>query len=181
MMKLLKKLTKLVNTVNGTLYEEMRKELVERASWMNVKVRYGLKDFSVLHVQGYTHSKDVELNIIVKIGLSTLEEVVDIAHEMGHVWQFYTECNGDVLDWQVYREMTHVMLIEEDAWLRSVRLLHEVGFESWKAFRMLAIRKFATYVHVSIDNDDARRARVVEFAEHLDQEVIKLMREPIYA
>jgi hypothetical protein len=182
-MKLIKKLTKLVNTVNGTLYDGMRKDLEERASWLDVKIDYKFPlQFSNLIINGYPKTGEVnQIHINLRMAMTPLEEIVDIAHEMGHVWQFYSECMGDFAEWMVYRELNHVMLIEQDAWIRSVRLLHEVGFEDWKIFRALAIRKFATYVHVSIDEDEARRARVVEFAMHLDQEVSKVMAEPIYA
>lgn len=178
----MKLLSKLFNAMSTVDYDKMKADLLETAASLGVEVEYSdTIRFTSIEISGTISGKLTRQRIHLRTGLTTMEEVMQIAHELGHSCQFKTFTQSNVLAWLMFKENMCIMMIEQDAWIRSVPMLHEIGFKEWKFFRQAAIRMFASYVHISLEEDDARRARVVEFARLLDEEVANVQKEVIHA
>jgi hypothetical protein len=111
--------------------------------------------------------------------LSTLLQIISIAHELGHLSQFHGECNGSFQEWVEYNEVNSILLLEQDAWLRSIRILHDIHFTDWDGLRRYAVKAYGSY---ALSLTDTYGADNFHFLSKLNTEILRVTkREVVYA
>lgn len=103
-----------------------------------------------------------------------------MAHEMGHAFQFLGECSGDLKEWYLFRESNSELFVEQDAWMRAVRILHEVGFKDWEFMCSFAIWAFATHAIHQMGKGEPTRLRCQMFLDELREKISKITKEVVY-
>lgn len=160
--------------------QRMLEEIKERAKWLGVDFKYT----NLVHTTGrfgIEVDDKLEVNVMeieMRPMLPVQEQIIIIAHELGHVWQFLGECDANYIEWNTYLEINNELLIEEDAWLRGIKILHEVGFSDWFAFQTRAARAFATYVIKQYRNEKQAQEKVQSFVSNLSKQIEKEVRTP---
>lgn len=173
------KLLNLINMASAKLKrdknQEMLQDMITRAGWLGVNV----KETDLAYTSGrLAIGADEDYEIIqfeveYRPSLSTEEKLMALAHELGHAWQFLGECDADYREWIIYQEINNALLIEEDAWLRSIKLLHEVGFDNWKTFELFAVNKFASYIYHTEKDMNKVQTRAQQFMDSVREQVKK--------
>ena len=77
--------------------------------------------------------------------ISETDRILLLAHELGHVMNFDLDFDRDFELWESLHSPSVTMLREQAAWLYSVEVLREIGFNDWNYFLEFASRKIGTY------------------------------------
>lgn len=193
-MKLLTKLKSLLSEVSTGFNEGLQK--VKEDKWLSM-ITHNANECGIpikyMHIPNTTArllveslsatENNVDVSVEIMLGQTTLRNIVCIAHELGHASQFYGECGGDYVEWWVYLDINDTLLIESDAWMRSVTILTDIDFTEWGHFTDYALRAYGSYVMNRNKQTAVCEQILQKFLEELQYEIQRVTKKArvIYA